>query len=74
MQVSYTAHLAGFIAGLLVGLMVLRNLRKLLWEVILKWIGFVIYLGLFTAAVVVHLVFWKQANMYPPMPVDGNLE
>ena len=29
LQVSYVAHLAGFVSGLLVGLLVLRNLRKL---------------------------------------------
>ncbi|XP_018012178.1 rhomboid-related protein 2 [Hyalella azteca] len=65
-KVSYSAHLAGFVSGLLVGMMVLRNLRKLLWEIILKWVGFVIYIGLFTAAVIVHIFFYKEVGMYPP--------
>ena len=63
---SYAAHLAGFISGLLVGLMVLRNLRKLAWERVIKWTGFVIYLCLISAAIVINVVFYKEFGMAPP--------
>uniref|UniRef100_A0A6A7G437 rhomboid protease n=1 Tax=Hirondellea gigas TaxID=1518452 RepID=A0A6A7G437_9CRUS len=72
-NVSYSAHLAGAISGFLVGLMVLRNLRRLKWEIILKWIGFVIYIGLVIAAVVVNVFFYDELGMYPPMPAETEL-
>ncbi|KAF2353051.1 EF-hand domain [Trinorchestia longiramus] len=65
-KISYAAHLAGFISGLLVGMMVLRNLRKLLWETILKWVGFLIYICLIAAAIIVHIFFYEEFSMYPP--------
>jgi len=42
-KVGYAAHFAGAIAGLLVGVNVLRNLQVETWEKVVWWICFVIY-------------------------------
>ena len=42
-KVGYAAHFAGAIAGLLVGVNVLRNLQVETWEKVVWWISFVIY-------------------------------
>uniref|UniRef100_A0A915PKH4 rhomboid protease n=1 Tax=Setaria digitata TaxID=48799 RepID=A0A915PKH4_9BILA len=39
-KVSHTSHLAGFIAGILMGTVVLRNFRKKNWERMVWWIAF----------------------------------
>lgn len=38
-KVSFEAHLAGFIAGALMGIIVLRNFRKKPWERVMWWIA-----------------------------------
>lgn len=45
-KVGYAAHFAGAIAGLLVGVNVLRNLQVETWEKVVWWICFVIYVCL----------------------------
>ncbi|XP_045581868.1 rhomboid-related protein 2 [Procambarus clarkii] len=67
-RVSYVAHLAGFCAGLLVGMVTLRNLREHRWEIILKWTGLAVFLCLITAAIVIQIVFPDLVGLYPPMP------
>ncbi|KAK3861336.1 hypothetical protein Pcinc_044501 [Petrolisthes cinctipes] len=67
-RVSYVAHLAGFMAGLLVGMVTLRNLREHRWEVVLKWVGLVVFLFLVTAAIVIQIFFPDLVGLYPPMP------
>lgn len=62
------AHLAGFVAGLLVGMVTLRNLREYRWEVVLKWIGLVVFIALITAAIVIQVFFPDLVGLYPPMP------
>jgi len=42
-EIGYTAHLAGAIAGLLVGLYCLRNLKVLPWEKKLWWGALILY-------------------------------
>ncbi|VDD94366.1 unnamed protein product [Enterobius vermicularis] len=37
--ISYTAHIGGFLAGVLMGIIVLRNFRKKPWEKVLWWIS-----------------------------------
>ncbi|XP_062575864.1 protein rhomboid-like isoform X1 [Saccostrea cucullata] len=44
-QVSYTAHLMGSLAGLTVGLLVLKNFDQRLYEQYLWWIAFAVYMG-----------------------------
>lgn len=55
-QVSYVAHLAGALVGLLLGVVVLRNLRVHTWETALWWLCLLLSLGLFLAAIVWNAV------------------
>ncbi|KAJ1524359.1 hypothetical protein ONE63_010861 [Megalurothrips usitatus] len=56
-QVGYVAHLAGAIAGLLVGIQILRNLEIRSWERVIWWASIVLYFGLMTTAIVWNIVF-----------------
>jgi len=62
-KVGYSAHLAGAIAGLLVGVNVLRNLQVETWEKVVWWISFAVYLMLVTALIAVN-IFWT--GHFPP--------
>ncbi|KAH7727499.1 Rhomboid-related protein 3 [Aphelenchoides avenae] len=42
-KTSYTAHIGGFLAGLLLGIILLRNLRKTKWERIIWWIAVIVF-------------------------------
>ncbi|KAI6206386.1 Rhomboid domain-containing protein [Aphelenchoides besseyi] len=42
--VSHTAHIGGFVAGLLLGIVLLRNLRLKKWERVAWWICLIAYL------------------------------
>ncbi|XP_068623578.1 rhomboid-related protein 2 isoform X1 [Battus philenor] len=56
-NIGYVAHLAGAIAGLLVGIGVLRNLEKRKWEKRLWWAAVVLYFSLMIAGVLAN-IFW----------------
>lgn len=68
---SYVAHLAGFAAGLLLGMVTLRNLKEHRWEVVLKWTGLAVFLALIAAAVVIQVAYPDLIGLYPPMPERG---
>lgn len=75
-QVSYVAHLAGFAAGLLLGMVTLRNLKEHRWEIALKWTGLAVFLALIAAAVAIQVAYPDLVGLYPPMPdrdVSGKL-
>lgn len=55
-QVGYVAHAAGALVGLLLGIVVLRNLRVKTWERVLWWLSLILFLGLFLAAIVWNAV------------------
>ena len=55
-QVSYVAHLAGAVVGLLLGIVVLRNLREHKWERVLWWCSLLLFLGLFLAAIIQNAI------------------
>jgi len=55
-QVSYAAHIAGAVVGLLLGIIVLRNLKELKWERVLWWVCLLAFLGLLLAALVWNAV------------------
>ncbi|XP_050353365.1 rhomboid-related protein 2 isoform X3 [Nymphalis io] len=57
-NIGYVAHLAGAIAGLLVGIGVLRNLEKRKWEKRLWWAAVVLYFSLMLIGVLAN-IFWK---------------
>lgn len=58
-QVGYMAHLSGAVAGLLVGIGVLRNLKVRPWERKLWWCAVTLYFLLMGAGVCVH-IFYKE--------------
>lgn len=55
-KVSYVAHFGGFIAGLLMGIVVLRNFKKKTWERVVWWIALVGFIVL-----VVFCIIWNIA-------------
>ncbi|CAH2229578.1 jg19710 [Pararge aegeria aegeria] len=58
-NIGYVAHLAGAVAGLLVGIGVLRNLEKRKWEKRLWWAAVVLYFSLMVAGVLAN-IFWTS--------------
>ncbi|XP_076181889.1 rhomboid-4 isoform X2 [Ptiloglossa arizonensis] len=56
-QVGYVAHFAGAIAGLLVGINVLRNLEVKKWEKVVWWTSIITYTGLMTAAILWNILY-----------------
>ena len=59
--VSYVAHLAGAAVGLLMGIIVLRNLREHKWETMLWWACLVLFsLTMGTA------VIWSLVDTFRP--------
>ncbi|EEB13444.1 conserved hypothetical protein [Pediculus humanus corporis] len=56
-QVGYVAHLAGAVAGLLVGINVLRNFRVRTWEKTLRWFSFFFYSVLMLIAIIWNAAF-----------------
>lgn len=58
-NIGYVAHLAGAVAGLLVGIGVLRNLEKRKWEKRVWWAAVVLYFSLMVAGILAN-IFWKS--------------
>ncbi|XP_024867382.1 protein rhomboid-like isoform X3 [Temnothorax curvispinosus] len=56
-QIGYVAHLAGAIAGLLVGINILRNLEIQTWEKVVWWASMFTYTGLMTAAILWNVLY-----------------
>ena len=61
-RVSYLAHLFGAIAGLLVGIGILRNLEVESWEKILWWIAVGLYVIMMAVGIIIHVEFYTQFN------------
>lgn len=55
-QISYMSHLAGFMAGVLMGTVVLRNFRKKNWERVVWWIAFAVTSLSFLALVLLNII------------------
>ncbi|XP_071447141.1 rhomboid-related protein 2 [Hetaerina americana] len=62
-QIGYAAHLAGAIAGLLVGIQVLRNLEVRHWERVIWWTSLVLFAVLMIAAIIWNAAF---PEYFPP--------
>ncbi|XP_015114466.1 rhomboid-related protein 2-like [Diachasma alloeum] len=58
-DVGYDAHLAGALAGLLVGINVLRNLKVKKWETVIWWVSILTYTTLTTAAILWNIFGMK---------------
>lgn len=65
-QVGYIAHLSGAVAGLLVGLGVLRNLKVRPWERKLWWCAVTLYCLLMLAGVSVHIFYRDHFPLSQP--------
>ncbi|XP_014211095.1 protein rhomboid-like [Copidosoma floridanum] len=63
-QIGYVAHLAGAIAGLLVGINILRNLEVQTWEKVVWWLSLFTYVSLMAAAILWNVL----APHYFPTP------
>jgi rhomboid-related protein 1/2/3 len=57
LQIGYAAHLAGAIAGLLVGINILRNLDVKPWERKVWWASIILYTALMLAAIIWNAAF-----------------
>lgn len=62
-QVGYVAHFCGAVAGLLVGIGVLRNLKVRPWERKLWWCAVTLYFLLMISGISIH-VFYKDHFPY----------
>ncbi|XP_047516821.1 rhomboid-related protein 2 isoform X1 [Pieris napi] len=58
-NIGYVAHLGGAVAGLLVGIGVLRNLEKRKWEKRLWWAAVILYFSLMIAGILAN-IFWES--------------
>lgn len=63
-QISYSAHLAGALVGLFIGVNVLRNLKARRWELIFAWFSMVIYILAMTAAILFNI--FNEDYFYNP--------
>jgi hypothetical protein len=57
LQIGYAAHLAGAIAGLLVGINILRNLEVKAWEKKVWWASVILFIALMLAAIIWNAAF-----------------
>uniref|UniRef100_A0A0R3RGX0 Rhomboid protease n=1 Tax=Elaeophora elaphi TaxID=1147741 RepID=A0A0R3RGX0_9BILA len=55
-KVSHVSHLAGFVAGVLMGTVVLRNFRKKKWERVVWWIAFAVTGLSFTTLILLNII------------------
>ncbi|KAL4002289.1 Rhomboid family protein [Acanthocheilonema viteae] len=55
-KVSQVSHLAGFVAGVLMGTVVLRNFRKKNWERVIWWIAFAITCLSFSTLIILNVM------------------
>ena len=55
-RTSYSAHIAGALAGFLIGINVLRNLKVRRWETILGWFALITYILLMGSAIIFNIV------------------
>ncbi|KAK0183062.1 hypothetical protein PV327_001137 [Microctonus hyperodae] len=66
-QIGYVAHFAGAIAGLLVGINVLRNLEVQTWEKAVWWASIFTYTALMAVAILWNIFY----PSYFPMSIDS---
>ncbi|XP_045468863.1 rhomboid-related protein 2-like isoform X2 [Harmonia axyridis] len=72
-QIGVVAHLAGAVAGICVGIDILRNLEEDRWEVYFKWITLVIFVMIMGSMIIIEIAY---PSHFPPMdytPMDNGL-
>lgn len=67
-RVSYTAHIGGAITGLLMGFVLLHNIRVINWERILFWVALGLYIIVLLICVV--MAIFVQPDSKPLWSVD----
>lgn len=67
-RTSYAAHLAGALSGLLIGVLVLKNLRVRKHEIIIGWLSMVIFILLLGAAVLFNVL---NPEYFEPFEYDS---
>jgi len=70
-RTSYAAHLAGAISGLLVGIVVLRNLHVRKHEIVLGWFAIVTYILLVGFAVLFNIL---NPDYFEPSEFDHSFD
>ncbi|CAG0884800.1 unnamed protein product [Darwinula stevensoni] len=69
-KTGYAAHIAGGLAGLLIGINVLRNLEKKEWEKVIWWISLITFCCLMLIAIIVNIAVWKP--VFDKFDEDGD--
>lgn len=64
-QTGHLAHLGGAIAGVLVGIYVLRNLRMKHWEKYCWWVALILYLVLIGTGIILNATL-PVPEFFPP--------
>lgn len=57
-SVSYVAHVAGALAGLTIGLLVLKNFEQKLHEQLMWWVALGVYVACIAFALVYNVFYW----------------
>ncbi|VDP83105.1 unnamed protein product [Echinostoma caproni] len=63
-RVGFSAHLGGFVAGVLVGIPILRNLEVERWEKVCFWVSIVLF-TCFVVAAILFNGFCMRINLCP---------
>lgn len=66
--VSYVAHLTGALAGLTIGLLVLKNFEQRLHEKLLWWVALGVYAACTLFAILYNIMGNQEPPVLPPMP------
>lgn len=64
-RVSYAAHLAGALCGLLIGLVVLRNLKVQKWQQVAQLVALALFLFLMVTALVYNIMMTPPFDQHP---------